>query len=389
MFIFQPSVSLVLIKRKSTDDHGVINYRIKIPRPIPGGKRYIFKTSKLKINQSEWDADNQIIKKNNINARAHNADLTMGMDNIIETMKTANRNGAILTESYLVELLSHDKPRNGSFLTFFEEYIKQKATRTSKAYIKQLEVEYRCFKNFIKRDIQFSDINSKLLNQYEASLPVSRTTIHKKMKRIREVIKQAEKEELIKPSQTNGYQLPTYQAPERTYLTMPELEKIEEAIYTGQFDYDPLLLSVACYFMIECSVGIRFSDWKRFEVKTVWKSKLFTVTAQKNKQPISIEIEKFPKLNRVVNFINDNNIKFTITEQMTNRLLKHMAAVLRINKKLTTHIGRHTCATLLAEKGYNELDISEVLGISPNVAKTYIKSTRQRLKTTVDKLGGI
>ena len=62
---------------------------------------------------------------------------------------------------------------------------------------------------------------------------------------------------------------------------------------------------------------------------------------------------------------------------------------MKLGVHLTTHIGRHTCATLLMEMGYSTADVAQVLGISEQTAKTYAKATRQGLENAFRKYGGL
>jgi integrase len=145
---------------------------------------------------------------------------------------------------------------------------------------------------------------------------------------------------------------------------------------------------IACFFLVECLSGIRFSDWGKFKIETLVKNRNFRVRAQKNKEPIYLPLDKFKRLGRIVDYIAEKELKFDITEQATNRLLKYLGS--KIGKPdLTTHVGRHTCGTLLGEMGYSTRAISEVLGISEKTAKRYVKATRQGLKTEFDRFGGL
>ena len=71
--------------------------------------------------------------------------------------------------------------------------------------------------------------------------------------------------------------------------------------------------------------------------------------------------------------------------------MKHTIAILLLgfDLKLTTHVGRHTCATLLGEAGWNDNQIAEVLGVTPQTVAIYRKNTRQGIKNIQEKLGGL
>ena len=75
-------------------------------------------------------------------------------------------------------------------------------------------------------------------------------------------------------------------------------------------------------------------------------------------------------------------------ELYVNRLLKLVAREAKIDKHLTTHIGRHTFGTLCGEKGYSTAWIAQAMGVSEQTAKTYIKRTRKGLQDEVNRIGG-
>ena len=64
-----------------------------------------------------------------------------------------------------------------------------------------------------------------------------------------------------------------------------------------------------------------------------------------------------------------------------NRLLKEMAAVLEINKNITSHTARKTCATLLDQEGFSLGVISAILGNTEEICRDhYIEPTRKKIE---------
>lgn len=63
-----------------------------------------------------------------------------------------------------------------------------------------------------------------------------------------------------------------------------------------------------------------------------------------------------------------------------NRYLKEMAAILNINKRLTTHTARKTFATLMDQEGFSLGVISSILGNSEDVCKKhYIQGSKKKV----------
>lgn len=76
--------------------------------------------------------------------------------------------------------------------------------------------------------------------------PLQGTTIHNRMKYLKEIIGRAIKQELIKPKQIAGYNFPVYTQPETHYLTLAQTKEIADKIYNGAYDSNKTLRLVAC-----------------------------------------------------------------------------------------------------------------------------------------------
>ena len=383
-----PKINLVLSLKTGKETEGYIKIRVGIPREQKKGKPYLFKSTGYKISVKHWDAEEEIVKKAHTEAGQINFALSKELDILKERFTQQARKGVVFTEKQISDLLNPSSI-SGNFIKFFDDHIKYLAKKSSVGYIKHLRSEYNTFVSSFGENLSFSDITTELLRKYELSLKVQPTTLHTKMKRVKEVIDSAIQREHISSQQIAGYKLPTYKNPEKEYLTLSETVQIAEEIYSGKLDDDPEMKKVACFFLIECYSGIRFSDWSRFKIETLISDRNLKVRARKNGQPIYLPLKVFTRLGRIIDYVVEQDIKFGLTEPATNRILKVLATRLGIKKKFTTHLGRHTCATLLAEMGYSAADIAQVLGISEITAKTYIKHTRQALDNAFAKFGGL
>ena len=208
-------------------------------------------------------------------------------------------------------------------------------------------------------------------------------------KKLKQLITRAVKRGHMLPQSTAAYTWPGYTSPERLYLTLEETERIAKLVYNGTFDTDINMLKISCFFLVECYSGIRFCDWSTARVETLIAERSLKVRAKKNGEPVYLPLNTIKRLGAVLDFIESRKLVFDIPEQITNRLLKYLATEAKIPKHLTTHVGRHTCATLLVGLGYSEYDIAEVLGISVGTVKTYSKMTRKRLETAFRTIGGL
>ena len=71
-----------------------------------------------------------------------------------------------------------------------------------------------------------------------------------------------------------------------------------------------------------------------------------------------------------------------------NGYLKEIATICRIDRDLTTHLGRHTFATLALNKGLNIEHLQVVLGMtSTKHIKIYAKMNKQTLANQMQSIG--
>jgi site-specific recombinase XerD len=232
-------------------------------------------------------------------------------------------------------------------------------------------------------------IDSDWLREYERKRAETAkpNTVWHTMKFMRKMMRMAYDQKLIKYYPFDDYKMPGYKKTDRLYLTLDEVDKLINLM--GSVKLTDQENATLCYFLLECLIGIRHSDWGKHTIERIIDTDRIKLTAQKNKQPIYIAFDKSPRLKKVIEYIQENEITYNQPIQLANRHLKLIAQLAEIDKPLTTHVGRHTCATLLLEIGYSEEYISEMLGISKSIVATYAKITRRKLQAEYDKLGGL
>src|SRR5690606_23416740 len=126
-----------------------------------------------------------------------------------------------------------------------------------------------------------------------------------------------------------------------TYLNREELRRLFKLM-------DPACLtcvefSVLKAFLFTCFTSLRISDLYEAGNKMLVADNMLTFTAKKNRarRPKLIHIPLLPMARKL---IDDSLQTFFVlpSEQEYNRTLKDLARKANINKKLTSHVGRHT-----------------------------------------------
>lgn len=210
-------------------------------------------------------------------------------------------------------------------------------------------------------------------------------TIQKHHSRFRTILIKAQKESLLDKNPYFHFKLKKSKS-KRTFLTQGELDAIIGLDLAQNLSLD----RVRDLFIFSVYTGLRFDDAQSLtknEIQLNESGKLEIALSQKK----TGEFVKIPILNPAKEIIEKydhvtaidgkGRVLPKLTNQKTNAYLKVIADLAGINKILTHHVARHTCATtiLLA----NEIPIEAVSGW---LGHTNIKTTQIYAKITEDYL---
>lgn len=155
------------------------------------------------------------------------------------------------------------------------------------------------------------------------------------------------------------------------YLTTDELEVMEEAT----FDSDRLTRVRDC-FVFACYTGLAHIDLTKLNSEWVSKNIKGTTVIKNNRQKsktcFTIPVLE-PALAILDRYKSDPQCLYTgkllpvLSLTNYNLYLKEIGAILGITKILTTHVARHTAATLLLRYGVPAETVSKVLGVGLKV----------------------
>lgn len=396
----RPSVNLILQKKKATDTHGYIYIRVG----VPGTKRYELKSTGYKVAEHAWNPDPEVerVAKNYPEATTINIQIHKEKSRLITELNNDAMQDVPFTKEHIRQRLGGKDNRD--LLTFFKEHIdymsQERKSKNEKGkkklspnYIKKLTGEYNRLFEYSGGKLSFKQITVAWLEKYEQKLSETLdagTSLPVAISKLMMILGKAEGKGLFDMKSIASYDTPAYKSPQRPYLTIAQLDSIEKLLYGGNFDGMEESKTVAAFFLIECYSGVRFSDWNSFTIEKLQKKEYFKVErTKKTDAPVFIELSGFPRLNKVVKFIKDNNLKMNFSEQHVNRVLKIIGALIKAPFPLTTHVGRHTCATMLLELGWLPHEIAEALAISTKTVEIYAKTTRRTVANAVKRVGGL
>ncbi len=111
-------------------------------------------------------------------------------------------------------------------------------------------------------------------------------------------------------------------------------------------------------FLFQCATGISYADLKHWERKKMDIGDVLAGRRAKNESPYMVPLDAAAE----AILVKYSGKLPMLSLQAYNRMLKEIAQVAGIDKRLTTHIGRKTFATMKKESGWPVAAISSMLG---------------------------
>lgn len=377
--------SIIYKKNKKPTDKATIAIRVT----YQGQSRFVETNYRVQLNQ--WDEDKEIVLPGYSNHRMANTSIQKKRSTIerdLLTLQETEDFGIHTIENYLQS--GSTKTTKHSFTDFVLNYTEDPKIKNDKSegtianYLKQL----RKVQEFAgKEHISFKEITSDFLSRYESWL-IKRgnkpnTVWDSITKFFRKFFKLAKKKGITDHDPFDSYDKPDPESTHIEYWVMDELDRLEHKLDSLKgWEYMD-----ACYFLLECYSGIRHGDWKRFSVEKLVSGDNFKVRAKKNGEPIYLSLSNRPRLKAILERIK--NLPYTGDLESTNKRLKIIAAKCGVDKRTSTHVGRHTAAVAHAELGYSKEYVCEMLGVTMKTVETYYKITRQKLRKEDERLQGL
>lgn len=252
-----------------------------------------------------------------------------------------------------------------SFLDFMEDRIRTRSLKSS------TEKTHKGCLNTLRefgRITYFNDItmkNIKLFDDFLHQRGYAQVTVHGYHKRLKIYIREALALQHLTSNPYDHFKIPRGITSQRKYLTKEELSKIENAVIL-----DSSIAKVRDCFVFCCYTGLAYADLESFDWgrDVIRRGSKYVIqdTRVKTDTPYSITL-----LSPALNILKKYNHKLpVISNQQYNLRLKVVAQYAGIEKRLTSHVARHTFATWALSEGVRIENVSKMLG------HTNIKTTQ-------------
>ena len=346
----QPIINVNLRKDKLKDGKCPIVLQVY----HKGKRKQVF--TGLYVNENDFK-DGKVV---NITNKAHYNQLITNKKNELERefLTQAVSGGVTLAKKVTKE---------HSFFPYAYSMLEQMKARCKKSYLDRFEYLLEQFKAW-SGDILISDVTADLLKNYEKYLfnkGITPNTIGRNLKKIKQVL--------------NDYGTPikfktiTYKQPKREFLTVHEIEQIEQS------SYDHI---IKWYFLLSCYTGLRYGDMQGIKNKVVLNDGIsrLILSTTKTGEIVSIKL-----IDKVIGILENIHEPIPTNEQ-SNRVLKELSVICGVDKRLTFHMARHSFAVNSANLGFPIEVVSKLLGHSSiRTTAIYFKITDTRVDEYMDR----
>lgn len=361
--------SIAAILHPRPDKNGLHKIQIRI---IYQREKSYLKT-KFKVKQSQFDV--QVI--NHPNAQTINNSIKDEIEKVEKRLIISGFNDV----KSLVKKVEAEAP---TVVKYIESVVELKTDKLAKGTLAHLTA----LGNKIPATLEFTDINNKWLEYFEASLRKKKdnkvldgNTVHANMKRLKSLLKLARKDGLIAREQYEDYQVPKYEQKLVEYLTEAEIEAFQKLTFSlGESG----MKRAGYYFLLSCYTGYRISDAKRFDFEKMVHDNKIVLRTAKNKEVVAIPIHS--RLQVILDYVKENPTD--LSEHHLREYVKSICSLAGIKKHIKFHSSRHAFAMLLMAKGFTIDEVAELIGDSELITKVYAKVHNESLNKKIrERLG--
>jgi len=243
-----------------------------------------------------------------------------------------------------------------------------------------------------KKDIPLKEVNYQFVNNYEIYLKSKSGCGHnssvKHLRYLKKILTDALKNRYITTDPFDNYRL-GYKAVDKEYLLESEVKKLLSKKFSVK-----RLEEVRDVFVFQCFTGIAYIDVANLTNENIIEGenneKWIRLYRQKSSIQANVPLLEIPQIIlKKYEGQKDGKLLPMHTNQKMNSYLKEIADLCGINKRLTTHCGRFTYATIMLTKGVSIESVSKMLGHT-NITTTqiYAKVLNQKIANEVNKVRG-
>lgn len=301
-----------------------------------------------------------------------------------------------LRDTYLGKII-----RKHSVLSLYDIKVEQKrnlvgktirCTTLSKYLATRKRVGDFMVYKYKKEDMPIRDVDFQFVTDYEVYLKsvcgCGHNSTVKHLRYLKQIVSNALKNRYITVDPFDDYTL-GYKPVKKEFLIEPEIKKLMNKKFESK-----RLEEVRDVFLFQIFTGLAYIDAANLTEDNIiedgFGQKWIQLTRQKSSVQANIPLLDVPlSILKKYRGLEDGKLLPIHTNQKMNEYLKEIASLCGINKRLTTHCGRHSFGTIMLTKGVSIESVSKMLGHT-NITTTqiYAKVLNQKIFTEVNKVRG-
>lgn len=339
---------------------------------------------KIKHNRKYEFLDIQVYTKpKNADERTHNKKLFELAENILKKKQVES-----LKDDFEINT---DKSRKIKLIDFCQKYLTEKNFKkgTDSTY----EIAVNKLLNYCNPETTtLKNIDEAFIQGYKSYLDtylkydskqLSNNTKYSYFSIFKIIITQAYKRGLISKNPFLNIKNFSYKQPQRTYLTIEEIQKLEETECKK-----PIIKQA---FLFSCFSGLRFSDvqlleWNQIEKEGANYKIIFRQKKTGEQEYLSLgkqAVEYLGKRGKP----EERVFKGLVYNPYLNAVITKWVFNAGINKDITFHSARHTFATMLLTNDVDIYTVSKLLGHKKlETTQVYAKIINQKMIEAVNKI---
>jgi integrase len=314
-----------------------------------------------------FDKESGLVKKNHRDAADHNLLIrkaTSKANDIFVRCKLAEQPLNIASFKYNWEKgeVRHD------FIHFFETSLEKRKGDIETGSYKYQSSQLRKLKKFSPR-ISFHELTPALLLEMKKWMKVKKNkppTVWGFFKTLRTYVTLAKQQKIFFDDPFEHFKNPAPK-PHPEFLDEDDIATLYK--YFRETD-NASHQKVLRYFLFSCLAGLRISDSTRVTHDQLVNGELHFVMYKGRKGNETFRLPLTDETRSLI-ITTEGKLFDTFTDPYTNRLLKEIAAHLKINKKLTYHVARHTFGYIATLRDVTTPVLKELMG-HKNISTTMI-----------------
>jgi len=343
----------------------------------------------VSVLPSKWDGEKKRVKGTSNQAK----DMNMIIDNCRKRIHDVFVRYRLQNKELTPELLKKEYKTPTTYVDFYDFYRRKVEDQKGLVADNTIKVYWSVYHKLqlFKKELYFSMITVDFLKEYQKfmkhKLKNGQNTIRKHMGILKGFLSMAVQDGIISENPFKFVQIKGQQS-DRMYLEPDELHFLWNIYNRKDGEGDPWLpgnlQKVLRQYLFSCFTGLRISDIQSITHENIIGDKIvFQPYKQKSK---IVKIKLIPAAQQLIKDAGPMKVQGKIfdcySDQVTNRLLKRIADLAEIPKRLSFHSGRHTFATMFLRKTKNIAALQQMLGHT-NIRETMIYS--HILENDIDK----